>query len=188
MGAPLKFAIADPPYLGRAERWYGPSGCGIAHGEGQADNHDEAFKWDDEGTHAKLVEQLEQDFDGWAIAMSVHSLSTYLKIIDTDSRNGIRVCVWNKTSAVTSGSRIKNSWEPVSIKVPKDRRGYTIGQRVTDVLTCNPPRIGFMGAKPHQWTHWVCDLMGVQAEDSVTDLFVGSGLVTAALQQQRLDL
>ena len=183
----LKFAIADPPYLGRAERYYGPTGCGDGHKKGQADNHNEASIWDDPMTHIALVKQLEENFDGWAIALTVHSLSTYLKIIDTDSRNGIRVCVWNKPNAVTSGSRIQNVWEPVIVKVPKDRRGYKIGQKVTDVLTCSPPKVGFKGAKPHQWTHWVCDLMGVQAEDSVTDLFVGSGMVTAALQQQRLD-
>lgn len=185
---PLKFCIADPPYLGRAVRYYGAGGCGMGNGIGQADNHPEAWKWDDPQTHIDLVHYLNTNFDGWAIAMSVHSLSTYLQVIETDSRNGIRVCTWVKPSAVTSGSRIKNNWEPVIIKVPQSRRGYKDGQKISDVLTANPPRNGFMGAKPMLWTHWVVDLMGATENDQITDLFYGSGAVSNALAVPRLNL
>jgi hypothetical protein len=183
----LRLAIADPPYLGRAKRWYGVGGCGNGYGVGQADQHPDADYWDTPQAHQNLVCQLENDFDGWAIAMSVHSLSTYLKIVETDSRNGIRVCVWHKPSAVTSGNRITNSWEPVLVKVPKTRKGWkSEAARMTDVLSANPLRSNFIGAKPPEWTNWVLDLLGYQNGDEVIDLFLGSGAVTNAINTLRL--
>jgi len=180
----MKLCIADPPYLGRAVRWYGAGGCGDGNGRNQADNHPEAYLWDNPETHKNLVRELEKNYDGWAIAMSVHSLSTYLDIVETDSRNGIRVCVWNKPSAITSGNRITNHWEPVLIRVPRERRGWKSGgQRMKDVLTCNPPRKNFRGSKPQEWTMWVLDLLGYMPGDEVIDLFPGSGSVSKVLKE-----
>lgn len=180
----MKLCIADPPYLGRAVRWYGIGGCGDGYGKGQADQHPNAHIWDSPETHKRLVQTLEKSFDGWAIAMSVHSLSTYLDVVETDSRNGIRVCVWHKPSSITSGNRIVNNWEPVLIRVPQDRKGYKSGlARTHDVLTANPPRKNFRGAKPHEWTKWVLDLLGYQEGDQVVDLFHGSGAVSEVLRQ-----
>jgi hypothetical protein len=119
--------------------------------------------------------------------MSVHSLSTYLSIVETDSRNGIRIAVWHKPSALPSGSRIANNWEPVLIKVPSARKGRNNGlQSVSDVLSCPPLRSNFVGAKPSEWTHWVLSLMGYQDDDEVTDYFLGSGAVTNAFTVQTL--
>ena len=188
MDESLAYCIADPPYLGRAERWYGPTGCGHGEKKGRASSHEQAYVFDSPDTHRQLVETLQNDFDGWAIAMSVHSLSTYLSIVETDSRNGIRVAVWNKPSAITSGSRIVNNWEPVLLKVPKSRRGHGKGLTCHDVLTCNPPRNGFIGAKPVEWTLWVMQMLGVQDQDSVLDMFPGSGMVTKAMTVQELEL
>lgn len=177
----MKLAIADPPYLGRAVRWYGAGGCGDGHGKNQADNHPEAYLWDLPETHKALVAELEANYDGWAIAMSVHSLSTYLSVVETDSRNGIRVGVWQKPSAYPSGSRIGNHWEPVLFRIPTERKGRNTGPAVKDVLTALPLRSNFVGAKPPEWTNWVLEIMGYQKGDEVIDLFVGSGAVTNAL-------
>lgn len=182
----MKFAIADPPYLGRAVRWYGVGGCGVGYGQGQADQHPEAAVWDLPQTHIQLVEDLQRDYDGWAIAMSVHSLSVYLSAVETDSRNGIRVGVWHKPAAVTSGSRVTNCWEPVLFKIPQDRRGWKSGTASRDVFTFNPPKSGFMGAKPKEWVQWVVEVLGVTEQDSVEDLFYGSGAVTQALMERPL--
>jgi hypothetical protein len=188
MDEALNYCIADPPYLGRAERWYGPTGCGIAKGKGRASAHELAHVYDTVQAHRELVETLQNNYDGWAIAMSVHSLSTYLSFVETDSRNGIRVAVWNKPNAVPSGNRILNNWEPVLLKVPKSRRGQKTGKTCHDVLTCAPPHNGFVGAKPIEWTRWVLKMLGVQDQDEVTDMFPGSGMVTVALSVQELDL
>ncbi len=40
----MRLAIADPPYLGRANRWYG-SGRGHAGGIGRAAAHEAASDW-----------------------------------------------------------------------------------------------------------------------------------------------
>lgn len=179
----LRFAIADPPYLGRAVRWYGEGGKGHQNGEGQADNHPEAYLWDMPETHQQLVKDLDTNFDGFAIAMSVHSLSTYLEVIQTDSRNGIRVGVWHKPNALPSNSRIGNFWEPVLFKVPQSRRSRENGDQVKDVLTASPLQSGFIGAKPQAWTEWVCAVMGYQQGDEIIDLFNGSGAVAKAIDK-----
>jgi hypothetical protein len=183
VGSPMKLCIADPPYLGRAVRWYGQGGCGDGYGKGQADNHPDAALWDDPASHIELINNLQSNFDGWVIALSVHSLSTYLSVIETNSRNGIRIGVWYKPSASPSGSRIGNHWEPVIVKVPNQRKGRTKHLMNTqDVLIANPNRKGFVGSKPVEWTHWVLDLMGYQTGDEVIDLFSGSGSVTEAIK------
>jgi len=179
----MKLAIADPPYLGRANRWYG-DGCGDGKGKGRADSHPNAKLWDDPKTHKELVKQLEREYDGWAIALTVHSLSTYLEVIKTDSRNGIRVMSWIKPIAIPSGSRIATTWEPVIVRVPKERRGHNSGKRMKDHLIANPKQNGFVGAKPEEWTKWVLNAMGYQKGDIVDDLFVGSGAVTQVIEKE----
>ena len=179
----MKLAIADPPYLGRANRWYG-DGCGDGNGIGRADFHPEAAKWDDPQSHIDLVHMLEKEYDGWAIALTVHSLSTYMKVIETDSRNGIRVMCWIKPIAIPSGSRIATSQEPVIVRVPKERRGWKSGKRMKDHLIANPKQNGFVGSKPDEWTQWVLDAMGYQDGDIVDDLFPGSGAVTYAITKE----
>lgn len=184
----MKLAIADPPYLGRAVRWYGENGCGDGYGKNQADNHPEAYIWDNPETHKNLVKQLEQDYDGWAIAMTVHSLSTYLSVVETDSRNGIRVGVWQKPSAYPSGSRIGNYWEPVLFRIPNARKGRNSGKPVKDVLTAMPLRSNFVGAKPPEWTNWVLEMLGYKQGDVVEDLFVGSGAVSQAIKGEKNEI
>ena len=56
------------------------------------------------------------------LAMTVHSLSTYMQAVETNSRNGIRVLSWIKPGSVPSGNRILNTWEPVLIQVPTSRK------------------------------------------------------------------
>jgi hypothetical protein len=186
----MKFAIADPPYLGRAERWYGADGCGNGRGLGKADEHPEAHIWDSPKAHLDLIEQLQTEFDGWAIALSVHSLSTYMQAIETDSRNGIRVMSWIKPSSVPSGNRIASTWEPVIVKVPSSRRSHGKGKSMKDHIVVNPLRSGFVGAKPPAWTEWVLDAMGYQQGDEIVDLFNGSGAVINAVNDlsYRLEL
>lgn len=178
----MKLCIADPPYLGRAVRWYGKDGRGRGYGIGQADNHPEAYLWDDPKTHQKLVYDLECKYDAWVIAMNVDSLPLYLETICAQSE-GIKICVWHKTDGVPSGSRIMNMWEPVLVKVPVGRRGRVRGFMVPDVISCAAPK-GFIGAKPAKWTRWVLDLMGYQSElDTVDDLFPGSSAVAYEVAQ-----
>ena len=182
----MKFAIADPPYLGRAVRWYGAGGCGNGYGSGQADIHPEAEIWDNPLTHKQLCKDLLSNYDGFAIALTVHSLSTYMSELQTNSRNGIRVMCWVKPSSIPSGNRLQNVWEPVIIKMPQSRKKYKSAKSCKDVLEAHPPRNGFVGSKPALWTNWVLDAMGVIDGDQVDDLFKGSGLVTQAINARNV--
>lgn len=173
----MKLAIADPPYLGRGERWYG-TGRGDSSGNGTADFHPDAGIWDSPAAHRKLVQRLYNEFDGFAIALSVDSLPLYLD----ECSNDIHVMVWHRRNAPPTGNRVRRCWEPVIIRQPEGRRGRAGGVTVTsDVLDVPAGRPGFAGAKPAAWTRWVLDALGYDPGiDELVDLFPGSGAVSAA--------
>jgi hypothetical protein len=173
----MKLVIADPPYLGRARRWYG-EGRGHSGGRGRADLHDESTQWDTPEAHMSLIEQLEETADGWAVAMSPDSLPLYLAHVPT----GTRVAVWARANGIPSGSRIRAVWEPVLVKTPKARIAHGTGASTDDLLTAGIPAGGFAGRKPEAWTHWVLDMLGYDpALDVVEDLFAGTGAVSDAI-------
>lgn len=172
----MRLAIADPPYLGRARRWYG-TGRGHSGGRGRADEHPEASKWDDPQAHELLVGELEAEYDGWVIAMSPDSLGTYLRAAPAT----VRVASWIKGNAIPSGSRVRSLWEPVLVRIPDDRRAHGTGASVDDVLTAGLTPGGFPGRKPEAWTHWVLTMLGYDPTvDDLVDVFPGSGAVTEA--------
>lgn len=180
----MKLCIADPPYLGRAHRYYGVGGYANGYGKGRADEHPAASEWDTQERHIQLVHDLDAQFDAWAIAMTVHSIGAYASAVTLDSRSGYRFAAWVRPRSNPSGSRIATSWEPVLLHVPDQRRGYGTGPNVPDHLTAPPDRLNFMGAKPRAWTRWVLDLLGYNPdEDTITDLFPGSGAVTQEINQ-----
>jgi len=175
----LRFAIADPPYLGRAHRWYGEGGRGSGGGLHRPDAHPEAAVWDDPARHVQLVADLVAGFDGWAIAAAPDSLTTYLPHLP----DGTRVMVWHRRNAVPSGNRVRSCWEPVMVYTPPERRRYGTGPSTTDVLDAAAPHRVFAGAKPPKWTRWVLDAMGHTDTDELVDMFAGSGMVSAAAAQ-----
>lgn len=173
----VKMAIADPPYLGRAVRWYGPGGRGAGGGRGRADEHAGAAEWDNPDRHRDLVRELRAGYDAWAIAAAPDSLGLYLA-----EAPDARVLIWHRRNAPPSGARVRSCWEPVIMSTPA--RAYGSGVPGSDVLDLPGVRAGFAGAKPAGWTRWVLDCLGYDAErDTVTDLFAGSGAVTAELLQ-----
>lgn len=180
----MKLAIADPPYLGRAHRYYGIGGYANGHGEGRADEHPAAAEWDNPERHTRLVRQLQQDYDAWAIAMTIHSIGVYAAAVNLDSRTGYRFGAWVKPRSNPSGSRIATSWEPVLFHIPQERRRYDSGSYVNDHLVTAAGGAAFMGAKPATWTRWVLDVLGYDPQtDTVDDLFPGSGSVSNEINQ-----
>lgn len=178
----MRFALADPPYFGRGERWYG-AGRGHGGGHGRADFHADAGRWDEPEAHRKLVAYLDAEFDGWAVALSPDSLSLYLAAAPAD----VRVAVWVKGNAIPSGSRVRSMWEPVVVRVPAARRSYAAGVAVDDVLVAGIEHGGFAGRKPRAWTHWALSMLGYDpAVDEVVDMFPGSGAVSQAIADFRV--
>ncbi len=158
-GQPVRLAIADPPYLGRAGLWYGGKGrskqgtAGRAAGRGclAREYHPDAHEWDDPAKHIALMVTMRDEYDGWVMACSGKTLAPLLGVAAT---LGARLAIWHVTGT---------------------------GHRVPDLLSAPHPVSGFVGAKPDQWTRWVLDLMGYQPGDEVDDLFPGSGAVTRAM-------
>lgn len=178
----MRLAIADPPYLGRAARWYGPAGRGSGGGRHRADEHDGAAEWDDPARHTALVAQLRAGYDAWAIAAGPASLPVYLA-----AAPDARVMIWHRRNAPPAGSRLRPCWEAVLVCTP--RKAYGTGPPVDDVLDRAGQRAGFAGSKPAGWTRWVLDALGYDPDtDTVTDLFAGSGSVAAALRQDVLPM
>lgn len=188
----MRLAIADPPYppqfstrrdtasgeprvttRSRARRWYGDLGTG---GPPAADFHPDAGRWDDLSEHRKLLVDLMDHFDGWAIATTPDGLGAYHPLpIDA------RVMAWVRPGAQPGGHRIVSRWEAVIVYVPEGRRARAKGLQVPDVLVCPRPVVNFAGAKPPEWTRWVLDALGYSpGEDELIDLFPGSGSVSAA--------
>jgi len=159
----MRFAYADPPYIGQAKRHYG-------------DHPDYAGEVD----HAELIGRMEARFDGWALSLSVKSLREVLAMCPGD----VIVLAWFKPIAPPLGDHRRYNWEPV---ICKPVRQYGPGY-VPLACVASPPQFTFrarpeshvIGEKPREFCHWVFANAGLDAGDEVTDLFPGSGAVGRA--------
>lgn len=196
---PVRLAIADPPYLGRSEMFYGERNVANMNAGGnvdpvhKADAHPDAALWDQPETHRALVASLCEEFDGWAIAMHPDNLYEYLQWVPRRTR----IAVWHDPNVMPTGAHPRRRWEAVLVYVPNGRRRVRDipGPHVSDVLVAtrrgsggSRPGKSFVGAKPPAWVHWVLAMLGHRDTDVVVDLFPGSGAVSAALGQPGLNL
>lgn len=195
----MRLAIADPPYppmfaerydladgsarivsRSRSIRYYGG-------GKHSSDHHVDAAEWDDPARHRALLEQLLDEFDGWAIATTPDGLEAYRPI-----PAGARIMAWIKPNARPAQNRIWSTWEPVITYVPPARRSALANPdlgRVRDTLQATTPKSGFVGAKPAAWTRWILDALGYDHEtDELVDLFPGSGAVSHEAAQTAIPL
>lgn len=159
----LKFAYADPPYLG----------CGKLY----ADKHPEALVWDDPETHRALVMRLVDEFpDGWAMSLSTPSLRTILPMCPEDCR----VSAWVKPFAVFKPNvGVAYAWEPVIWRGGRrrTRQQDTTRDWIAENITL---KRGLTGAKPRAFARWVFDMLNVQRDDEFVDLFPGSNAIMEA--------
>jgi hypothetical protein len=159
----MRFAYADPPYLG----------CGALY----AKHHPDALAWDDPETHRALIARLCDEYpDGWAMSASSPSLQTLLAMCPTDARVGS----WVKPFCVFKpGVPVAYAWEPVIFHGGR-RRGRDEAT-VRDWVVCKITlKRGLTGAKPRAVCRWIFDLLGAEPGDTMDDLFPGSGAVAAA--------
>jgi hypothetical protein len=170
----VKFAYADPPYLGCCDL-YGHdhrSGC-----------------WDDTETHRALVARLVAGYpDGWALSATSGSLRTILPMTPGDARVG----AWVKPfCAFKRGVRPAYAWEPVIFwrgrnpsaghphpPPPRGGRQTTPKDFLAESITL---RKGLTGAKPLPFCAWVLDLLGFRDGDVIDDLFPGTGAMGRAV-------
>jgi len=166
-----RFAYADPPYPGKAFYYRGhPDYAG-------------------EVDHAELLSQL-ATYDGWALSTSARALPQVLALAVAQGLN-VRVAAWVRGARPhATAQHALNAWEPV-IYVPvalagesEASRGAGEGRRL-DVLTHGvapmttlPGRV--IGAKPAAFCRWMFSLIGASPQDTLDDLFPGSGIVGQA--------
>jgi hypothetical protein len=159
----MRFAYADPPYLG----------CGKLY----AKHHADAQDWDRPFTHQRLIEQLCFEFaDGWAMSLSTPSLRTILPMCPDDCR----VSAWVKPFAIFKPNvGVAYAWEPVIWRGGRlrTREQDTIRDWVSASITLER---GLTGVKPRLFCRWIFQLLNAERDDTLEDLFPGTGAVTAA--------
>jgi len=167
----VKFAYADPPYLGLASFY--------------AHLHPQALDYDRIETHAALIARLSDEFpDGWALSLHSPSLRAILPLCPED----VRVMSWVKPfCSFKPGVGVAYAWEPVIVRGGRRR---TRDQRtVRDWVAANITlRRGFTGAKPDDVCVWLFKVLGMEAEDEFHDLFPGSGAVSRAWESYQIGL
>lgn len=159
----MRFAYADPPYIGQAKKHYGK-------------HKDYAGEVD----HAELIERLCADYDGWALSLSMKSLPTIARLCPID----VVTLAWFKPIAPPLGDHRRYNWEPV---IMRPVRRYGPGY-VPMATIASPPQFTFrekpkehvIGEKPEAFAHWVFAAAGLTKEDELADLFPGSGAITRA--------
>lgn len=165
----MRFAYADPPYLGQGAKHYA--------------DHPKAWIWDSPQAHFDLISRLVGEFpDGWALSASSPSLRTLLPHCPEDTRIG----AWVKPfHAFKKGVRPAYAWEPVLFRggrntnppaPPKGGKAITPRDWVSANITLKK---GLPGAKPPEFCRWVLDLLGFQEGDELVDLFPGTGVMDA---------
>ena len=154
----MRFAYADPPYLGCGKSLYGK-------------HHPEAAVWDDPQTHIGLVRRLIAEYpDGWVISLNPRDLKLYLQACPED----VRVGAWVKTFHQIRPTTTQFAWEPVLFRGGRKDNKRT--PMVRDWLQANATRQrGLPGAKPEVFNRWVLDLLNYRDGDVLDDLFPGTG-------------
>lgn len=159
----MRFAYADPPYIGCAHR----------------------YPETEEVDHGALIERLCQYYpDGWALSLHSPSLKQILSLCPDD----VRVMAWVKPfCAFKANVNPAYAWEPVIVRGgrKRTREQPTVRDWVSAVITLKK---GVVGAKPPAFCEWLFEVLGMQAEDEFHDLYPGSGAVSEAWESYRQHL
>lgn len=166
----MRFAYADPPYLGLAEKFYGKL-------------HPEAAEYDKPETHQKLIDQLCTEYDGWALSLHTPTLKTMLDMCPAD----VRIGVWVKPFASFKKNVTRAwTWEPILLwggrPIPITQntvRDWVEAPAIAENITL---KRGFQGAKPAAVSWWIFDWLNIEPGDEFVDMFPGSGAVGEAYQ------
>ena len=162
---PIKATYADPPYLGCAVKHYGLL-------------HDSAADFDDPATHRRLIEQLCEEFDAWALSLNEPSLRVILPLCPS----GTRIGAWVKPFVSYKPNVTRAyAWEPVIFRFapsrPRTRDQQTWRDFIHEPVTL---RRGVPGAKPARFAFWIFEGLNLRPDDHFHDLFPGSQAVSEA--------
>lgn len=168
----MRFAYADPPYPGQSKKHY-------------ADHPDYAGEVD----HRALLRLLKNGYDGWVLHTASTTLAEVLAIAAEEGITDFRVMAWVKPfAAFKRNVSVAYAWEPVLVKpVRKPVVSGRIVMRdwLAESITL---RRGLTGAKPEAVCRWLFEVAGVEPDDTLVDLYPGSGAVGKAWDAWRMQL
>lgn len=166
----MKFAYADPPYLGLARIY--------------AKRHPEAMVWDNPSTHEQLIDRLCSEYaDGWALSLHLPSIRTILPMCPSQAR----IAAWVKPFAsFKPGVNPGYTWEPVIFCGGRKRmRGEAT---VRDHFACPISLMkGLPGAKPREFCRWIIEILNALPGDEFDDLFPGTGIFGRVWAERQTD-
>ena len=149
----MRFAYADPPYLGLGMKLYGYP------------------EWDIPGRHADLIAMLCDVYpDGWAMSLSSPSLRVLAPMMPDD----IRFAAWVKPFASFKPNvNPAYAWEPVVFRGgrKRDRMEDTARDWHSENIAMQK---GLPGAKPPKFGGFIESLLGARSTDTMVDLFPGT--------------
>ena len=152
----MRFASAAPPYPGYAH--YYPEQTEV--------------------NHEDLISELVNDFpDGWALSTSSSALQYVLCLCPED----VRVMAWVKPFAsFKPGVNPAYAWEPVIVRGgrPRSKQQMTIRDWISEPITL---RKGIVGAKPPAFCQWLFNVLNIQKEDQLVDMYPGTGVISKEL-------
>lgn len=163
----MRFAYADPPYIGQAKRHY-------AHDPNCA-----------EVDHAALARELET-FDGFAL--SCKSDARDLAWLIGLFTKPVRLGMWFKPfCSFKPGVPVAYAFEPVIWWSSRARtreqdtvRDWIEAPAVSANITL---RRGLAGAKPAKFCYWLFEVLNMEAGDEFVDMFPGTGAVSEAWER-----
>src|SRR4029434_5530819 len=160
----MRIAYADPPYRGCAHLY--------------REHRDYAGEVD----HAELLTQL-QTYDGWLLHTSSVALRVIAPLIPMDAR----IMAWIKPfAAFKANVSVAYAWEPVIVKAC---RKPVVSDRIVMRDWVSEPIMmqkGLTGAKQRNVCYWAFEMLGMQSEDELIDLFPGTGAVMDAWNEWRM--
>ena len=160
----MKFAYADPPYYG----------CASFYKEHPDHKECDTIEW-----HQDLINQLINEFDGWALSMTSGNLHDILPLCPKECR----IAAWVKPFAsFKPGVNPAYAWEPVVFygSRKRTREENTVRDWCSVPITLKK---GLIGAKPTEFNQWICDLLGYRREeDEFVDLFPGTGCMSEIIE------
>jgi hypothetical protein len=167
----MRVAYADPPYPGQAAKHY-------------RDHPDYAG----EVSSSELLQRLTRDYDGWLLHTSSTALTGVLSSAAFYGITDFRVMAWVKPfAAFKRNVSVAYAWEPVLVKPcrkPVVSGRVVMRDWVSESITL---RKGLVGVKPEKVCRWAFEVLGLEPEDELVDLFPGTGAVTAAWEAWKLE-
>lgn len=165
----MTVAYADPPYPGQARKHYR--------------NHPD---YAGEVDHDDLIYRLVTEYDGYCLHTSSKDLPYILGRFQIETAAMPRVMAWVKPfAAFKRNVPVAYAWEPVLVRAcrkPEVSGRVVMRDWIAESITM---KRGLVGAKPERVCWWLFEVMGMRYDDTLVDLYPGTGAVSDAWEAWR---